>query len=185
MTRKVGRAADTGSTFGAIRPGAPVFANPLARWVIGLAFLVLAANWIAAIGRFQVNVLYMDQWGFFTPIMEGKSWWGLFDRQHGPHRQGLAFLLTSGIMSLCHWDTRVDSIWICLVLVASAALGLLLKRRIAGPLRAADAWIVAAILALGQCETVIITPNASHSAFPLLLTLALGHIWLTAEPSVR
>ncbi len=179
------RTNDAGLNPGAPRPGTAIFAGPLAKWVIGLAFLVLAANWIAAIGRFQVNVLYLDQWGFFTPIMEGKGWWGLFDRQHGPHRQGLAFLLTSGIMSLFHWDSRIDSLWICAVLVSCAALALLLTQRIAGPLRAMDAWIVVAVLALGQCETVIITPNASHSAFPLLLTLVLGHIWLTKEPSVR
>jgi hypothetical protein len=185
MTSSAGNTANAGVTPGEYRPGIAIFANPLAKWVIGLAFLILASNWIAAIGRFQVNVLYLDQWGFFTPIMEGKGWWGLFDRQHGPHRQGLAFLLTSGIMSLFHWDSRIDSLWICLVLFASAALGLLLKRRIAGPLRAMDAWIVVSILALGQCETVIITPNSSHSAFPLLLTLGLGHIWLSKKPSVR
>jgi hypothetical protein len=185
MRRHAGPAAADSLRVGATRPRSRIFADPLASWVIGLAFLALAANWIVAIGRFQVNVLYLDQWGFFTPIMEGRGWWGLFDRQHGPHRQGLAFLLTSGIMSLCHWDTRIDSVWICLVLISCALLGLLLKRRIAGPLRAVDAWIVVAILALGQCETVIITPNASHSAFPLLLTLALGHIWLSRSPAVR
>jgi hypothetical protein len=150
-----------------------------------MAFLLLSVNWIVAVGRFQVNVLYWDQWGFFTPIMEGKGWWGIFDRQHGPHRQGLAFLMTSWIMELCNWDERVDSLWICCILFLAALLGLLLKRRIVGPLKAIDAWIVLAILTLGQCDSVITTPNASHSAFPLLLTLALAHLWLAENIALR
>ncbi len=165
--------------------GTVLFGNSLARWAIGLTFLVLAANWIFAVGLYQANVLFWDQWSFFTPILEGSGWWGIFDRQHGPHRQGLAFLLTSWIMGACSWDERVDSAWICCVLFLAAALALLLKRRLAGPLRAADAWIVAAILALGQFETVITTPNASHSVFPFMLTLVLAHIWLSKSPAVR
>jgi hypothetical protein len=157
----------------------------LAKWAIGLVFLLLAANWIVAIGRLQVNVLYWDQWGFFTPIMEGKSWWGIFDRQHGPHRQGIAFLLTSWIMALCNWDERIDSLWICSILFLSAILALLLKLRMAGPLRAMDAWIILAILTFGQCDSVITTPNASHSAFPLLLTLTLAHSWLSKNIFLR
>jgi hypothetical protein len=154
-------------------------------WFLGIALLLLGLNWIAAIGRFQVDVLYWDQWGFFTPIMEGRGWWGIFDWQHGPHRQGLGFLLTSWIMASCSWDQRINSLWILGVLLLAAVSALMLKRRLAGPLEAKDAWIALAILALNQCDTVITTPNVSHSVFPLLLMLVLAHLWLSENIALR
>jgi hypothetical protein len=54
-------------------PAVVIFDDHLAKWAIGLTFLLLTVNWIAAIGHLQVNVLYWDQWVFFTPIMEGKA----------------------------------------------------------------------------------------------------------------
>jgi hypothetical protein len=88
-------------------------------------------------------------------------------------------------MALCKWDERVDSLWICCVLFLATILALLLKLKIAGPLKAMDAWVVLAVLTLGQCDSVITTPNASHSAFPLLLTLALAHTWLSDNIFLR
>jgi hypothetical protein len=162
-----------------------VFLGAGARWAVGAALAVLVGNWIAAVARLQSNVLFWDQWGFFVPVTQGSGWWGLFDRQHGPHRQGLAFVLTSWLMDFFRWDERVDSLWIVTLLLAAAVLALLLRRRISGPLRAGDAWIALAVLSLGQCESVITTPNASHSVFPLLLALVLGHAWLSGRPAVR
>jgi hypothetical protein len=163
----------------------PIFGGAAAAVAICASLGVLAANWFVAIGRYQTNVLYWDQWGFFTAIMEGQGTWGLFHWQHGPHRQGLAFVITSALMSIARWDARIDSTWIACTLILSATLALLLRRRLSGPLRVGDTWIVLAVLALGQCDSVITTPNASHSVFPLFLTLVLVHLWLSERLLVR
>src|SRR4029453_13861349 len=46
------------------------------------------------IDRHAVNVLFWDQFTFYQALAENTNAWELFRWQHGPHRQGLPFLLT-------------------------------------------------------------------------------------------
>jgi hypothetical protein len=55
----------------------------------------------------------------------------------------------------------------------------------AGPLGLRDAWIPVLCLSLGQFETVLTTPNASHSVLPLALILLAANVWLSPRPVVR
>lgn len=153
--------------------------------MLGLVFAVLVANWVVAVGRFQVNGPIWDQWDFMNPLFEQKGAWALFDQQHGPHRQGVAFVLTSWVLAASDWDQRVESLWIVALLAGSALLALRLKRRLTGTLTVKDAWIVVAVLAANQADTVIIVPNASHSVFPLLLLLGACNLWLHPKPRIR
>jgi hypothetical protein len=145
-------------------------------WVIlATIFAGMLLNWVAAIAQFQVNALFSDQWSFYTPLFQEAGGWTLFTWQHGPHRQGLAFVLTALVMEASGWDVRVESLWIVGCLAAATGLAVWLKYRLLGALKWTDAWIIISGLSLVQYETVVLVPNASHSVFPLLLLLVSAH----------
>lgn len=154
-------------------------------WAVPAVWAGLTLNLVLAVARFQPNVLTWDQWDFLNPLFYGGSIWDLFRYQHGPHRQGLGFVITAGWLHLSHWDARWDSLWIVALLSIAAALALRLKREFTGRLTLADIWIPLVGLSLGQFESFLFTPNASHSAFPLALLLAVANLWLSPRPSVR
>ena len=146
---------------------------------------ILYANWIVAIARFQPNVLFMDQWDFLYSLFYGGGWWDRFLHQHGPHRQGLGLVITAWILEATKLDVRYESVWIATLLLAATVLALRLKSKMSGPLRLRDAWIPLIFLSLGQFETVVATPNASHSALPLALILLAANVWLSPRPAIR
>lgn len=156
----------------------------LAPAVVALLWLLLSANLAVFVALYQPNVLSWDQWDFYNPLFEGGNGWDLFHYQHGPHRQGLGFVLTAVVMKLTHWDSRWDSLWIAGVLSLSALFALRLRWKLAGRITWADAWIPLLGLALTQYETVVVTPNVSHSIFPLLLVLLGANTWLATRKSL-
>lgn len=154
---------------------------------IGLAaiWLILSINLLVTVGLFQPNVLTWDQWDFFKPLFNDGTWRDLFTLQHGPHRQGAAFVITSWILDATRWDARLDSLWIASLLSVASALALRLKWRLTGTLRMRDGWIPIVGLTLGQFEGLLVVPNASHSVFPLMLMLAMANVWLMRNDAVR
>ena len=72
----------------------------------------MSLNWVAAVARFHVEGIYWDQWMFLEPMFKGEGGLALFTQQHGPHRQGIAFIITSWIMDWSGWDTRVEALWV-------------------------------------------------------------------------
>ena len=162
--------------------------EPLKRstfWILASVTVLLILNWVAAVARFQVNVPIWDQWDFFNPLFNGESLFDLFNYQHGPHRQGLAFIFSSWIMAGSHWDSRIESLWMVALLVTCALLALQLKWRMTGRMVLTDMCIPFLVLTLAQWGSVISVPNASHSVFPLLLLLISAHVWLYPKNSLR
>lgn len=127
----------------------------------------------------------MDQWDFLLPLFEGRGAWDLFIQQHGPHRQGLSFIVEAWMLQASGWDARYESLWVAAVLLAATVLALRLKWRFTGTIEFRDAWIPVMGLSLGQFETVLSTPNASVGIFPLLLILLAAHVWLIRDPAFR
>lgn len=154
-------------------------------WFLTTVTLLLVANWVAAVARFQVNVPMWDQWDYFNPLFEDEGWTALFRLQHGPHRQGLGFVLSSWVMAASGWDSRIESLWMVFLLTVSVVLALSLKKRVTGKLSAVDVSIPLLILTLEQWGSVIEVPNASHSVFPLMLILLAAHVWLDERTKVR
>jgi hypothetical protein len=152
--------------------------------ITGLCIL-LFLNWLCAIARFQPNVMFMDQWDYFLPLFNGQGWWARFTQQQGPVREGLGFVITGWILDATSWDVRYDSVFAATVLLVATLLALRLKSKMAGPLGLRDAWIPVLCLSLGQFETVLTTPNASHSVLPLALILLAANVWLSPRPVVR
>lgn len=148
--------------------------NNLVYAFIILIFFLLAFRWYYILNRYAVNFLFSDQWLFFTPLFEEENWWVIFNWQHGPHRQGLGFLITSWLMYLTDWDTVQDSYYIATVFILATALVLVLKWRLFSKLNIFDVTIPVLCLSLVNYETIIITPNSSHSIFPFFLLCILG-----------
>jgi hypothetical protein len=146
---------------------------------------MLYANWIVAIARFQPNVMFMDQWDFLYTLFYGGGWWDRFIHQHGPPRLGLGLVISAWILDATNLDVRYDSVWVATILLAATVLALRLKSEMSGPLTFRDAWIPLLFLSLGQFETVVSTPNASHSALPLALVLLAANVWLNPHPAIR
>lgn len=127
----------------------------------------------------------MDQWDFLYTLFYRGGWWDRFVHQHGPHRQGLGLVISGWILETGSLDVRYDSVWIATILLAATVLALRLKSKMSGSLRLRDAWLPALFLSLGQFETVVSTPNASHSALPLALILLAANMWLSPRPALR
>lgn len=154
-------------------------------WFFVVVGGLLVLNGFSAVARFQVNGLFGDQWSFYQPMFEGAGWWELFKWQHGPHRQGLAFVLTAMVQEWSGWDVRIESAWIFGQLVLATGLAVMLKWRLIGRIRFYDIWIMVAGLSLISYETIILVPNASHSVFPLLGLMVAANIWPKAMTLTR
>jgi hypothetical protein len=154
------------------------------RWVVvfvlGAAFL-LSVRLLRLVDLHAVNLLYFDQFSLYDAFTGDTNAWELFRWQHGPHRQGVAFFLTSAIANLSAWNTRVEAFAVGIVTCVAALLALGLRRRISGPFRSADVAIPLLLLTPAQYGVFLHTPNTSHAAGPLLLLMLYGLAWTLAD----
>ena len=152
---------------------------------MGLLVVLLVANWVAAVARFQVNVPFWDHWDYSVPLFHDGDAWSLFERQHGPHRQGIASVVQSWVMKLSGWDARIDSLWVVALLTMVSLLVLRLRWLDRGCLGWSDAWLPLAVLGMVAYENVLLVPNSSHSVMPLLLLVIAALAWLRAADARR
>jgi len=139
--------------------------------LVAACALAAAARILWMIDRHAVNVLFWDQFTFYQALAENANAWELFRWQHGPHRQGLPFLLTAALAHATDWNTRGDAFLVGAAVCAATALALWLRRRLFGPLHAADIAIPLLVLTPAQYGIFLHTPNLSHAAGPLVLLL--------------
>jgi hypothetical protein len=166
-------------------PVAGALARRAAAVLLALVALAMGHRLFALISAHAVDVLYWDQWDFWSPIFAGHGPWALFAQQHGPHRQGLGLLLSKLVADLSGWSTRAESLAIGALVGLAMLAALALKRRAIGPLAWTDVVIPLAVLTTAQHETFVGTPNPAHSAFPLLLLMLYAVAWTLAAPAAR
>ena len=133
----------------------------------------------------SVNVLFWDQWDYYLPLFNKKGIIDIFLWQHGPHRQGLAFVIESIIANLTRWNTSVISMASGVYLIAAAIVALLLKKRLFGSFHYADIVIPILVLTLSQYSNLIGDPNAAYGAFPLLLIFLYVYSWTISNKILR
>jgi len=77
------------------------------------------------VDRNAVNILFLDQWDYLRALFENRGVWAFFNAQHGPHREGLAVLVTTIIYRVTAWNVRAEAFAIVVVMVIAslAALG--------------------------------------------------------------
>lgn len=139
---------------------------------VAAATVVLAARLFGVIQKYSVNILYSDQWDYLGLFFQDQaSIVKLFLHQHGPHREGLGLLPDKALYPVTHWNSRVDSFVIGIIILAATLAALRLKCKLFGPLDYADVFIPVVFLSLEQFETLLDVPNPAPYAFPLLLIM--------------
>ncbi len=147
--------------------------------------LFCLARWFYYINAYSVNLLYWDQWDFYVPLFTNASLWDGFFWQHGPHRQGVGFLVIKLVVELSGWNTRAECFVIGGMFVAAAAFAWLLKLRLKLRATPQDIAIPLAFLTLAQWEQFAMTPNPAHGPMPLLLIMLYCLAWTFSNPSLR
>lgn len=147
--------------------------------------LIVVARWWYYVNRYSVNILFWDQWDFYNAFFENKNLWEIFRWQHGPHRQGIGFIITRVIASLSSWDTRVEAFTIAGVVCLAMITALALRARFKPRLFWADVAIPLIFLTPVQFEIFAGTPNLSHGSVPLLLFMLYCLIWVISHGAWR
>jgi hypothetical protein len=153
-------------------------------FVAALFFLGLGIRMFAFTDKYAVNIFIWDQWDFYGPLFRHEGLWAAFDYQHGPHRQGIGFLVTEVIAQLSGWNARADAFGVAGVLVAGCIAGLVLAHR-CGVRGWALALVPLFFFNIRQYEMFVMSSNISHGAMPMLLCASLVLCWLIPRPAVR
>lgn len=146
--------------------------------VLIFVFFLLSLQLIYFIYLKSVNILFWDQWDFYNAFFQNKNLIEIFRWQHGPHRQGLAFIIDKYLAEVTHWDTKIESFFIGFIIIFACITAIFLKKRLFKKIEYTDIVIPLIFLTLTQYEIFIITPNPSHGAFPLLLLILYTYSWL-------
>ncbi len=137
------------------------------------------------VDQYAVNLFFSDQWAILNPLFRHQGLWNAFDYQHGPHRQGVGGLLIFVLANLTEWNARADS-FACLALIGLALVAALaLKWLLVRKWSLWDVFIPVIFLTYSQFETLTITPNEAHSAFPLLILVLYCLVWLIKNRPLR
>lgn len=151
---------------------APLHGRTFSVLAIAAAIAVLGFRFFQLICKYSVNCFYMDQWGYLSPFFGHRSSFAdLFFYQHGPHRMGIGLIPDKFLYPLTHWNSRVDSFVIGIIIFAAMLVALQLKRKLFGPISYSDISIPVIFLSVEQYETLLEVPNPAPYAFPLLLLM--------------
>jgi hypothetical protein len=156
---------------------------------IAICAVLLATFWhlAAAVWRYSVNVLFWDQWDFYTPLFQRASYWQIFTWQHGPHREGIGLILDKFVLDSTGWNAKAEVFFMMGALFAATLLALLLKHKLFGRYSYSDIVIPCLFLTFAQMEIFTGAPNPSYSAIPELLlgSYCLGWVSILATGSER
>jgi hypothetical protein len=143
----------------------------IAWFALALGTTLLLTNFFRFVDRYAVNLLFIDQWDLYGVFTTRATAWQLFRWTHGPHRQGIAFLLTRLVAEHTAWNTRGESFLVAGLIAAAMVVALVLKWRLLHRLGPFDLIVPLIFLTTAQYDTLVLVPNAAHSAAPLLLIL--------------
>ena len=153
--------------------------------VIATVLFATALHLAMAAWRYSVNILFWDQWDFYTPLFQHASLWGTFTWQHGPHREGIGLVLDKFVLDSTRWNSKAEALFMVGVLVAAAVVALRLKQTLFGRLDSSDVVIPGLVLTFAQMETLVGEANPSYSAIPELLIGLYCLAWLLPKPGPR
>ena len=140
-------------------------------------FLALALRQHSFVDANAVNVLFWDQWDLYNPFFKGGGIWDIFSFQHGPHRQGISFLITRVLAELSGWNVRWDAFAISFCMMGGAVLGLRLATRCGMKFGIGLAAVPLFFLNLRQYEGFVGASNLSHGAMPMFLFMLYCLTW--------
>ncbi|MEP2772219.1 MAG: hypothetical protein ABJH05_08720 [Fulvivirga sp.] len=147
--------------------------------------IVVVIRWFHFIDEYAVNVLFYDHWDLYNYFFESKSLVEVYFAQHGPHRQGIGFILTKYIDQISGWNTKYIAFTIGVLMLFTCFAYLRLKHKLKGKLNALDVVIVLLVLTPTQHGIFTNTPNLSHGAMPAFLLSLLCLSWLIKNDVLR
>ena len=150
-----------------------------------IVLLTMLSRLVWAVCRYCVNLVFWDQWDFYTPLFNHASLWQIFTWEHSPHREGIGLVLDKFVLEWSDWSSLAEALFMVGALLAAALLALLLKRRLLGRLGYSDLVIPCLFLTFAQLEALIGEANPSYSAFPELLIVLSCLAWLIPKPVAR
>ena len=153
--------------------------------LVGAVCLLQCERLVAFTLKYAVNILFWDQWDFYTPFFERASLWRMFEWQHGPPRLGIGSVFAWFLAGLTHWNSRSDALAFVGIVTVATLLAVRLKRRLFGPLALTDVVIPLLLLSRLQYEMIVGATDLSHGAFPVLLTLLICLGWLQPNRLIR
>ncbi len=148
-------------------------------------FLVTSARLVLAVRHYSVNLIYWDQWDFYTPLFNYASLWQIFTWEHSPHREGIGLVLDKFVLQWTRWNSEAEALFMVGALLASAVVALHLKRKLLGQLGYSDCAIPCLFLTFAQMEALVGEENPSYSAFPELLLMLYCLAWMIPKPIAR
>jgi hypothetical protein len=147
--------------------------------VVSGVFILLFIRLLILIDQKSVNILFWDQWDYYTPMFDNMNIWSKVTFQQGSHFMGIGYFLIQVLAEITHWNTRADAFSvlgiICLALVAA----IYLKRRLFESFSPWDALLPLIFLTSTQFEIFLGAPDESSAAIPLLLLFLYCHAWIT------
>jgi hypothetical protein len=147
--------------------------------------LVMFTRLAIAVSRYSVNLLYWDQWDFYTPLFNRSSLWQIFIWEHAPHREGIGLVLDKFVLDWTAWDSRAEALFMVGVLLAAALVALFLKHKLFGRFEYTDCIIPCLFLTLAQLEALVGEENPSYSVFPELLIVLYCLSWMIPRAALR
>lgn len=150
-----------------------------------LSLVLLSVRLFHFIGEYAVNVLFLDQWAFWSGMFDAHGPWDLFMWQHGPHREGAGYFVIKLTALLSNWDVRTEAFVIGAIFVACAMLALAIKWRIQRQWSIFDIAIPLIVLTLASSETYVGTTNPAHGSVPLFLLLSFVFVQTLQNERLR
>ncbi len=158
--------------------------------VVSTVFLAAAVRLALAVWRYSVNIIFWDQWDFYTPLFNQASLWQIFTWQHGPHREGIGLVLDKFVLQSTRWNSRAEALFMVAALFAATAIALRLKQTLFGrlgygDLDYSDIAIPCLFLTFAQMEALVGEANPSYSAIPELLIGLYCLAWMIPKSGPR
>jgi len=153
--------------------------------VVATVLLAIACRLALAVWRYSVNLIFWDQWDFYTPLFNHASFWRIFTWQHGPHREGIGLVLDKFVLQSTAWNSRAEALFMVGTLFAAAVVALRLKQKLFGSLDYSDIAIPCLFLTFAQMEALVGVANPSYSATPELLIGLYCLAWMLPKPIAR
>jgi hypothetical protein len=153
--------------------------------VVSTVFIVTVSRLVLAVWHYSVNLIFWDQWYFYTPLFNHASLWQIFTWEHAPHREGIGLVLDKFVLDSTRWNSRAEALFMVAALFAAGIFALRLKQKLFGSLDYSDVVIPCLFLTFAQLEVLVGEENPSYSAIPELLIALYCLAWMIQKPIAR
>lgn len=140
---------------------------------------------VAVVNRYSVNMIFWDQWDFYTPLFNHASLWQIFTWEHAPIREGVGLVLDKFVLDATRWNTHAEALFMVGILVLAAIAALALKQKLYSCVSYSDVVIPCLFLTFAQLEILVGEENPSYSVFPELLIVLYCLAWTISKPILR